>query len=89
MGKKRYFCSYCNDNVSRGTRSNNLKELAEAKGTSYDTDDSESFEASALENNDSDGINNRGCSDGRMFLVIINYTVYNWQPVKPLPESAA
>lgn len=62
MEKKGYFCSHCNDYVSRGTRSNHLKELAEANGSSYDTDDSESFEASVLENNDSDGINNRGCS---------------------------
>ena len=65
MGKKRYFCSHCNDYVSRGTRSNHLKELAEANGSSYDTDDSESFEASPLENNDSDGSNNRCCSDGK------------------------
>lgn len=76
MGKKRYFCSHCNDYVSRGTQSNHLKELAEGNGTSYDTDDSESFDASALENNDSDG-SDRRCSDGKMILVIsliYNYT---------------
>ena len=65
MGKKRYFCSHCNDYVSRGTRSNHLKQLAEANGSSYDTDDSESFEASPLENNDSDDSNNRRCSGGK------------------------
>ena len=66
MGKKRYFCSHCNDYVSRGTRSNHLKELAEANGSSYDTDNSESLEASPLETiNDSDGSNNRRCSDGK------------------------
>ncbi|KAK2548601.1 hypothetical protein P5673_031199 [Acropora cervicornis] len=64
MGKKRYFCSHCNDYVSRGTRSNHLKELAEANGSFYDTDDSESFEAFPLENDDSNGSNNRRCSDG-------------------------
>ena len=65
MGKKRYFCSHCNDYVSRSTRSNHLKQLAEANGSSYDTDDSESFEASPLEKNDSDSSNNRRCSDGK------------------------
>ena len=56
--------SHCNDYVSRGTRSNHFKELAEANGSFYDTDDSESFEASPLENIDSDGSNQR-CSDGK------------------------
>ena len=65
MGKKIYFCSHCNDYVSRGMRSNHLKELAEANGSCYDTDDSESFEASPLENNDNDGSNNQCCSDGK------------------------
>lgn len=73
MGEKRYFCSHCNDYVSRGTRSNHLKELVEANGSFYDTDDSESFEASPdaspdaspLENDDSNGSNNRRCSDGK------------------------
>ena len=64
MEKKRYFCSHCNDYVSRGTRSNHLKELAEANGSFYHTDDSESFEASPLENIDSNGSNQR-CSDGK------------------------
>ena len=54
MGMERYFCSHCNDFVSRGTQSNDLKELAEANGSFYDTDHSESFEASPLKNNDSD-----------------------------------
>ena len=69
MGEERYFCSHCNDYVSRGTRSNHLKELVEANGSFYDTDDSESFEASPdaspLENDDSNGSNNRRCSDGK------------------------
>ena len=41
MGEKRYFCSNCNDFVSRGTRSNHLKEMADANETSYDTDNSD------------------------------------------------
>ena len=53
MGEKRYFCSHCNDFVSRGTRSNHLKEMAEANETSYDTDnsdlDSESFDPCAFD----------------------------------------
>lgn len=65
MGKKRYFCSHCNDYVSQGMRSNHLKGLAEANGSFYDTDDSERFEVSPLENNDSVGSNNRSCSDGK------------------------
>ena len=53
MGEKRYFCSHCNDFVSRGTRSNHLKEMAEANETSNDTDnsdlDSESFDPCAFD----------------------------------------
>lgn len=48
MGEKRYFCSHCNDFVSRGTRSNHLRQLTEENETTYDTDnsdlDSESFD---------------------------------------------
>ena len=29
MGRKRYYCSHCDDFVSRGTRSRHLKQIAE------------------------------------------------------------
>lgn len=41
MGKKRYFCSHCNDFVSRGTRTRHLKEIAATNETSYDSDSSD------------------------------------------------
>ena len=31
MGRKRYYCSHCDDFVSRGTRSRHLKQIAERK----------------------------------------------------------
>ena len=41
MGKKRYFCSHCNDFVSRGTRSRHLKDLAATNEAFFDSDNSE------------------------------------------------
>lgn len=38
MEKKRYFCSHCNDFVSRGTRSIQLQVISAAKGTLCDSD---------------------------------------------------
>ena len=38
MGKKRYFCSHCNDFVSRGTRSRHLKDLAATNEAFFDSD---------------------------------------------------
>ena len=58
MGKKRYFCSHCNDYVSRSTRSRHLKEIATTSGTSYDTDnsdlESESFDSCDFEKDGQD-----------------------------------
>ena len=31
MGRKRYYCTHCDDFVSRGTRSRHLKQIAERK----------------------------------------------------------
>ena len=38
MDKKRYFCSHCNDFVSRGTRSRHLQVISAAKETLSDSD---------------------------------------------------
>lgn len=35
---KRYFCSHCNDFVSRGTRSRHLRAIAATKERHYDSD---------------------------------------------------
>lgn len=38
MGKKRYYCSHCDDFVSRGTRSRHLKQIAERKEIASESD---------------------------------------------------
>lgn len=41
MGTKRYFCSHCNDFVSRGTRSRHLNEITATSEASCETDASD------------------------------------------------
>lgn len=41
MSTKRYFCSHCNDFVSRGTRSRHLNEITATSEASCETDASD------------------------------------------------